>query len=57
MHGKSHVLYSDLRTLMYVLCHNELVKYFDLTIGVFFCGAAICMKSLDLMRICFRPLL
>lgn len=52
MHGESHVLQSDLCTLMYVLCHNALAKHFDLTIGV----AAICMKSLDLMRVCFRLL-
>lgn len=56
MHGESHVLRSDLCTLMYVLCHKALAKHFDLTIGLCFCGAAICMKSLDLMRICFKPL-
>ncbi len=33
MHGESHVLQSDLCTLMYVLCHNALAKYFDLTIA------------------------
>lgn len=36
MLGESHVLRSDLRTLMYVSCHNALPKHFDLTIGFAF---------------------
>lgn len=56
MHGESHVLQSDLCTLMYVLCHNALAKHFDLTIQFAFVERAICMKSLDLMRICFKLL-
>lgn len=36
MHGESHVLQSDLYTLMYVLCHNALARHFDLTIGFAF---------------------
>ena len=38
MHGESHVLQSDLCTLMYVLCHNVLAKHFDLTIQFAFVG-------------------
>lgn len=36
MHGESHVLQSDLCTLMYVSCHNASAKHFDLTIGLAF---------------------
>lgn len=32
MHGESHVLQSDLCTLMYVSCHNASAERFDLTI-------------------------
>ena len=56
MHGESHVLQSDLHTLMYASCHNALPKHFDFTIGVCVCGAAICTESLDLMRTCFKLL-
>lgn len=51
MHGEGHVLQSD---LMYVPCHGASARRFDLTIGLAIVRSAICMKSLDLMRVCFQ---